>query len=272
MVRKNGVQSCTAGGDLLISFCVKFSSLHQLERFGRHYAGKGQKVGIRVNPGVGSGGFSSSTTSFSKTNVGGPSSSFGIWNTFVEDGTVMDMVEKYGLEVERIHTHIGSGSDPAIWQQVATKSLSFCNIFSTVTTLNLGGGYKVGRNPGEPTTDLQEIGEPVADAFLKFAADTGRQLKLEIEPGTYLVAMAGALVSTVQDKVSTTGDSGHIFLKLDAGMTDVLRPSLYGAVHPITVLPGSGSSDDIGDESESVVVVGMYFVLKIIVRCQPPLF
>ncbi len=43
---------------------------------------------------------------------------------------------------------------------------------------------------------------------------------------------------------------------MDAGMTDVLRPSLYGAIHPITIFPGSGNSDDVGDESESVVVVG----------------
>ena len=233
------------------------SSISQLERFGKHYEGKGKHVGVRVNPGIGSGGFSASTTGFSKTNVGGPSSSFGIWHTLVEDGTVSAIVEKYGLHVERIHTHIGSGSDPKIWQDVATKSLSFCKIFPTVTTLNLGGGYKVGRNPGEPTTDLQEIGKPVSDAFRTFAAENdGRELKMEIEPGTYLVAMAGALVSTIQDKVFTTGDSGHTFLKLDAGMTDVLRPSLYGAVHPMTILPASGKSDDVGSETENVVVVG----------------
>eukprot|EP00521_Asterionellopsis_glacialis_P013251 CAMPEP_0195304454 /NCGR_PEP_ID=MMETSP0707-20130614/34470_1 /TAXON_ID=33640 /ORGANISM="Asterionellopsis glacialis, Strain CCMP134" /LENGTH=480 /DNA_ID=CAMNT_0040368259 /DNA_START=26 /DNA_END=1466 /DNA_ORIENTATION=- len=235
---------------------VNACSISQLERFGEHFAGKGQKVGVRVNPGVGSGGFSSSTSGFSKTNVGGPASSFGIWHELVEDGTVPSIVEKYGLVVERIHTHIGSGSDPVIWQQVATKSLSFCKIFPTVESLNLGGGYKVGRNPGEPSTDLQEIGEPVADAFRLFAEENGRELKLEIEPGTYLVAMAGALVSSVQDKVYTTGEDGHKFLKLDAGMTDVLRPSLYGAVHPITILPGSGLSSDVGSESESVVIVG----------------
>uniref|UniRef100_A0A7S2YLN9 Orn/DAP/Arg decarboxylase 2 C-terminal domain-containing protein n=2 Tax=Entomoneis paludosa TaxID=265537 RepID=A0A7S2YLN9_9STRA len=79
---------------------------------------------------------------------------------------------------------------------------------------------------------------------------------MEIEPGTYLVAMAGALVTTVQDKVTTTGEGGHVFLKLDAGMTDVLRPSLYGAVHPITVLPSSGDVADVGSETEDVVVVG----------------
>ena len=166
-------------------------------------------------------------------------------------------MKKYGLTVERIHTHIGSGSDPSIWQQVASKSLSFCRIWPSVTALNLGGGYKVGRNEGEPTTDLQEIGKPVADAFRKFAEENdGRQLKLEIEPGTYLMAMGGALVSTIQDKVFTTGDSGHIFLKLDAGMTDVLRPSLYGAIHPMTVLPASGKLEDVGSEMEDVVVVG----------------
>ena len=189
---------------------VNACSISQLERFGKHYSGKGQKVGVRVNPGVGSGGFSASSTGFSKTNVGGPASSFGIWHELVEDGTVGKIVEKYGLEVERIHTHIGSGSDPAVWQAVATKSLSFCKIFPTVTALNLGGGYKVGRNEGEPTTDLQEIGKPVAEAFRTFAKENGgRELKLEIEPGTYLVAMAGALVSTVQDKVFTTGNEGH---------------------------------------------------------------
>ena len=231
-------------------------SISQLERFAAHFKDNSNvKVGIRINPGVGSGGFSKSTTGFSKTNVGGPSSSFGIWHEFVE-GPVKKIVEENGLTVERIHTHIGSGSDPAVWQQVALKSLSFCKIFPTVETLNLGGGYKVGRNPGEPSTNLQEIGGPVAEEFRKFAADQGRELRLEIEPGTYLLAMSGALVSTVQDKVSTLGEGGHVFLKLDAGMTDVLRPSLYGAVHPTTILPGSGKTEDVGSETEQVVVVG----------------
>lgn len=213
-------------------------------------------MGIRVNPGVGSGGFSKSSTAFSKTNVGGPSSAFGIWHTLVEDGTVPAIVEKYGLTVERIHTHIGSGSDPEIWQKVASRTLSFCKVWPTVVACNLGGGYKVGRNEGEPTTDLQEIGKPVTDAFKQFAEEDGRELTLEIEPGTYLVAMGGALVSTVQDKVFTTGEGSHTFLKLDSGMTDVLRPSLYGAIHPITILPGSGKTADVGSETEDVIVVG----------------
>jgi diaminopimelate decarboxylase len=243
----------------LIKLGVKINacSVSQVERIGKAFEGTGQKVGIRVNPGTGSGGFSKSTTGFSKTNVGGPSSSFGIWFGLLDDGTVPDIVSKYGLIVERIHTHIGSGSDPAIWQQVASKSLSFCKVWSTVETLNLGGGYKVGRVEGEPTTDLQSIGGPVTDAFRQFAEENdGRELRLEIEPGTYLVAMSGALVSTVQDKVFTTGEGSHTFLKLDSGMTDVLRPSLYGAIHPLTILPSTGKTEDIGSETEDVIIVG----------------
>ena len=96
-------------------------SLNQLRAFGAAFKGTGQKCGIRINPGVGSGGFSSSTTGFSKTNVGGPTSSFGIWVGSFEDGSIQKIVEEYGITVERVHTHIGSGSDPEVWKEVAVK-------------------------------------------------------------------------------------------------------------------------------------------------------
>ena len=59
---------------------------------------------------------------------------------------------------------------------------------------------------------------------------------LEIEPGTFFVANAGVLVCSVIDVVDT-GPNGYNFIKVDAGMTEVLRPSMYGAQHPIHVLP-----------------------------------
>lgn len=119
-----------------------------------------------------------------------------------------------------------------------------------MTTLNLGGGYKVGRMASEYSTDLQKIGAPVQKKFEDFAAETGRKLKLEVEPGTFLVANAGALVSRVQDKTAT---SAHTFLKLDAGMTEVLRPSLYGAQHPLVIVPQDKGRQG---KTASYVVVG----------------
>jgi diaminopimelate decarboxylase len=200
-------------------------SLNQLRRFGELFPG-GQ-LGLRINPGQGSGG------TF-KTNVGGPASSFGIWHEYRVEARAI--IEEYGLRVVRIHTHIGSGSDPAIWQHVAQISVQMFREFPEATVLNLGGGYKVGRMSYEKTTDLQEIGQPIREALEDLARDTGRRIHLEIEPGTYLAANSCSLVATVQDAVDT-GEDGYRFLKLDAGMTEILRPSLYAAQHPIILLP-----------------------------------
>jgi len=93
---------------------------------------------------------------------------------------------------------------------------------------------QVGRMSYEYSTDLQKVGAPIKDAFEAFAAKNGRKLRLEIEPGTYLVANSGTLLCLVEDVVST-GDEGFDFIKLNTGMTEVLRPSLYGAQHPIVV-------------------------------------
>ncbi|PDH28214.1 MAG: diaminopimelate decarboxylase [Puniceicoccaceae bacterium MED-G30] len=203
---------------------INACSLHQLERFGAAFPGG--EIGLRFNPGAGSGGNN-------RTNVGGPSSSFGIWHAWIDQ--VKEMVDRFGLKVVRIHTHIGSGSDPAVWQTIAGMSLDLVRQFDSVHTLNLGGGYKVARMEDEVGTDLQACGAPVAEKFREFAAETGREIKLEIEPGTFLLANACSLLAKVQDRVST-GSEGYEFIKLDTGMTEILRPSLYGAQHPIRIV------------------------------------
>lgn len=236
----------------LIDAGIEFNacSLHQLETFGKLFPGK--SCGIRFNPGKGSGGTG-------KTNVGGPTASFGIW--YEHKDSVKDILKKYNLIAKRIHTHIGSGSDPEVWQNVAGVSLNLVKDFPDVTVLNLGGGFKVGRMSYETSTDLQKVGSPVKAAFEAFAASTGRKLRLEIEPGTFLVANSGALLCTVQDIV-TTGEDGYQFIKLDAGMTEVLRPSLYGAQHPIVI---HNEESDISD----YVVVGHCCESGDLFTCQP---
>ncbi len=217
-------------------------SLQQLDRFGRLFPR--EPVGLRLNPGLGSG-------HSGKTNVGGPGSSFGIWHEWLSQ--IHQIVSGHRLHVVKIHTHIGSGTDPAVWERVAKMTLHLAREFPEVETVNLGGGFKVGRVAGEKTTDLQKIGQTVKALFRTHAKETGRQLHLEIEPGTYLVAQAGALVCTVQDLVSTGAD-GHEFLKLDTGMTEILRPSLYGSQHAIVVVPAGRTPKK--KETKKYLVVG----------------
>ncbi len=215
------------------------TSLRQLDTWGQSLPGTG--LAVRFNPGVGSGGTN-------RTNVGGPHASFGIWHE--QAGEVCRLAEQHQLKIDRIHTHIGSGSDPDVWQHVAEMSLALVEPMESVTQLDLGGGYKVARMSTENSADLRVVGRAVGDAVQAFADRTGRKLHLEIEPGTFLLANAGALLATVQDVVST-GEEGHEFLRTDAGLTDILRPAMYGAQHPIVIVSLSPTA-----EQQRYVVVG----------------
>ena len=206
------------------------TSLYQLECYGRQFPGS--NVSVRLNPGIGSG-------HSRKTNTGGPASSFGIWHEDIPE--VKRISADYNLTVTRIHTHIGAGTDPKIWHEAARLTLDLAEHFSAVTTINLGGGFKVARMSYEEATNLVVISAGIAKLIEAFAQQTGRRLHLEIEPGTYLTANAGALITRVIDCTST-GAAGYNFLKLDCGLTEIMRPSLYGAQHPIIILNTRHSS------------------------------
>lgn len=200
-------------------------SLYQLAAYGRLFPGR--EVSVRVNPGLGSG-------HSNRTNTGGPSASFGIWHEQLSH--VLSTAAAHGLHITGLHSHIGSGSDPAVWQHCARLTLGVAAKLPEVRRVNMGGGFKIGRMTTEVSTDLRQAGQPVADEFRRFAGEHGRKLHLEIEPGTFLVGNAGAIVCSVVDVVNT-GQQGHSFIKVDSGMTEGLRPSLYGAQHPIVVVP-----------------------------------
>ena len=216
----------------LVDQGVRFNacSLGQLEAYGRLFPGG--EVSVSINPGLGTG-------HNHRTNTGGPASSFGIWHEHLD--RVRAIQEQTKVRVTRMHTHIGSGGDPEAWKHCARLSLDVAAQLPEVTTLNLGGGFKIARMPGEITADLQEIGNALLDDFRDFKRQHGRALHLEIEPGTYLVARAGAIIAAVTDVVDT-GSEGYTFAKVDTGMTEFLRPNLYGAQHPIALFPGDAGA------------------------------
>jgi diaminopimelate decarboxylase len=212
-------------------------SLHQLEAFGQ--VAPGSEVSVRMNPGLGTG-------STKRTNTGGPASSFGIWYEYLDE--VKAVAERHRLRITRLHSHVGSGTDSDVWKRCTRMTLELAAKLPEVRVVNLGGGFKVGRMPEEPTVDLGDVGAHGRAELLAFHARDGRGLGLEIEPGTYLVARAGAVVASCIDVVDT-GREGFLFAKLDTGMTEVTRPSLYGAQHPIDVLAQ-------GRDAAAVVFVG----------------
>jgi diaminopimelate decarboxylase len=134
-----------------------------------------------------------------------------------------------------------------MWGEVMKTSLAIAGQMPDVTSLDIGGGFKIHRFGDEHEADMVEIAEVFSRELEEFAKTTGRKLRLEIEPGTWLVGHAGTLLAEVVDIVDTGAD-GHTFLRLNTGMNDIIRPSMYGAQHKIEAL------NDASEEEEYVVV------------------
>jgi diaminopimelate decarboxylase len=216
-------------------------SLHQLAEYGRNHPGT--SVAVRVNPGFGSG-------LVNRLNSGGPQSSFGIWHDKAPE--VKSTLEKHDLRLVRLQFHIGSGHHWNILVDGVRKLLSIASDFPDVETLDLGGGYRVTAMLSDPRYDHTEWARVVAEELMAFAEETGRELRIEVEPGTYLTALAGSLVTQVVDK-SDTGAGGNTFLKINSGLTEIARPSYYGVSHPLVSVPADGTPRT---EVESYNVVG----------------
>ena len=106
------------------------------------------------------------------------------------------------------------------------------------------------------TTVFNQPSHHICCAIIPIPIFSGRQLSLEIEPGTFLLATAGSLVTQVEDVVDT-GSQGYSFIKLNSGMTEICRPSLYAAKHPLVIVPSSsGAGDENKRGTGNFVVVG----------------
>lgn len=218
---------------------INCCSLDQLERYAKAFPGS--EVGIRLNPGKGSG-------LNNRLSTGGLAASFGIWHEFIPQ--INEIAQASRCKIVRIHTHVGTGGNPDVWFQTATESLKSLDAFPHVHTVDLGGGFKIARMPHEKQSDLQVVGSAVKKAIEAVQERTGRKLHLEIEPGNFIAANLGGILSEIQDETST-GKDGYSFLKLDTGMTEILRPSLYGAQHSFRVF-----QKIVSEETASYAIVG----------------
>ncbi len=122
-------------------------SLKQLRQIGR--LKPNSDVGVRVNPGICSGSVSN------KTNVGGPNASFGIWFNYMSE--VKAIAKQYNLRIVRIHSHIGSGTDPKKWVKAAQLTLAIVKQFRHVACINIGGGLKIDRRDPNKCANLNVI-------------------------------------------------------------------------------------------------------------------
>ncbi|MBS0905083.1 diaminopimelate decarboxylase [Pantoea dispersa] len=220
---------------------VNAGSVDMLHQLGA--VSPGHSVWLRINPGFGHG-------HSQKTNTGGENSKHGIWHSDLP--LALAAIQQHGLQLIGLHMHIGSGVDYGHLQQVCDAMVDQVVAFGQdLQAISAGGGLSIPYRFGEEAIDTQHYYGLWNGARERIAAHLGHAVKLEIEPGRFLVAESGVLVSQVR-AVKQMG-SRH-FVLVDAGFSDLMRPSMYGSYHHISLLPADGSAP--GEAHVESVVAG----------------
>lgn len=210
---------------------VNCGSPDMLDQLGA--ASPGHPVWLRINPGFGHG-------HSNKTNTGGEHSKHGIWHTQLVH--VLAQVRRHGLQLQGLHMHIGSGVDYAHLSEVCGAMVELAKTVKTqgmdMHAISAGGGLSIPYQAGGATIDTAHYFS-LWDAARRTVAELlGHAVTLELEPGRYLVAESGVLVSEVR-AVKAQGRA-H-FVLVDAGFNELMRPSMYGSFHAIEVVHADGT-------------------------------
>jgi diaminopimelate decarboxylase len=175
--------------------------------------------------------------------VGAGGSKFGM--TEME---ISDAIERGGgpdgpLRPRGIHLHVGSqlGAVDA-WRDAVRRGLAVTALWrgsvETFDTLDVGGGFPV-FGLDEPAPGPARFARELPRLLKATPADR-RPTRLAIEPGRFVVARAGWLLA----RVLHVRERGGRQIVLDAGMTELIRPALYGAWHRIVALTSLGRAYD----------------------------
>jgi len=98
--------------------------------------------------------------------------------------------------------------------------------------INLGGGMGIPYQPGQAPLDIDSMAGEISDLFLNFKKRNGFVPRFFMESGRYMTGPHGVLVTTAINKK----DIYRKYIGVDASMSALMRPAIYGAYHHITVI------------------------------------
>ncbi|MEP6483075.1 MAG: bifunctional aspartate kinase/diaminopimelate decarboxylase [Rudaea sp.] len=198
----------------------------------------GREIFLRLDLGHGRG-------HHDKVKTGGAQSKFGL--ALDELAEFQRVCAANDVRIGGLHAHLGSGIlDAAHWKEVYVQLASIAEKIGSVHTLNIGGGLGVPSRADENALDLTALNDALAEVKAAYP-----QFELWAEPGRYLVADAGVLLTTVT-QLKSKGDVRYV--GVDTGMNSLIRPALYDAYHDIVNL--SRPDDAANSTSELVQIVG----------------
>ena len=185
--------------------------------------GRRQRIALRINPDV-------DAQTHEKISTGKRGDKFGIAYDRALD-VYRRATGSAGLIPVGLAVHIGSqltdlGPFRRAYAKMADLVRAIRGAGMTVDTIDLGGGIGVTYKDEHPPSIAH-----YADVVFETVGNLG--CRLAVEPGRSIVASAGVLLAQVTYRKS---GAAHDILILDAGMNDLMRPSMYGAYHPIQVV------------------------------------
>jgi diaminopimelate decarboxylase len=200
---------------------INIDNISILEQFGNKF-GSSYPVMIRLNPHIMAGG------NF-KISTGHVDSKFGI--SIHQIRHIERVVKSTKLKVRGIHMHTGSEiKDIGVFLEGLQVMFSMAEHFPDLEVIDLGSGFKVPYQPGDPETDVNSLGQKLSEAFKNHEKETGRKLQVWFEPGKYLVSEAGYFIVKANVIKQTPAT---VFVGVNSGFNHLIRPMFYDAYHYI---------------------------------------
>ena len=213
---------------------IVIDSMYEIDRVAAAASklGKVQRVHLRLTPGIQAHTHESISTAHEDVKFGFSIASGAAWEAITK------VHAQASLELRGIHAHIGSqifGFES--FEMLAERFVTFLAKYrdeykKELPELDLGGGYGIAYLEGEKTVDAHDAMQALANAVKKHCSEFNLQIpRVSIEPGRAIVGPTMFTlyeVGTVKD-VTLENGSHRRYISVDGGMSDNIRPSLYGA-------------------------------------------
>ena len=199
---------------------INCGSLDRLERLA---AAGVTRCAVRFNPDIGAG-------AHEKICTAGPLTKFGVPNAHLDQVSAIE--RRSDLRVVGAHMHIGSGFlEPEAFASACHVIFALAERLPHLEFIDCGGGIGIPYRAEQQAMDLAAMGRRLAVDMEAFCARYGHRLQLRLEPGRFLVAESGSLLTTVTSVKETP--EGRVFDGTDTGFNHLVRVAMYDAFHRI---------------------------------------
>lgn len=200
---------------------INIDNISILEQFGNRF-GDSYPICIRLNPHIMAGGNY-------KISTGHVDSKFGI--SIHQLRHIERIVKSTKLRVTGLHMHTGSEiKDVDVFLRGVDIMFELAVSFPDLEFIDLGSGFKVAYQAGDPETDIALLGRKLSEAFNKFSKTYARPLQVWFEPGKFLVSQSGYFVVKANVIKQTTAT---VFVGVNSGFNHLIRPMFYDSFHLI---------------------------------------